>query len=280
MNYLEVRPCSALSPFVECLWMASDRLRRSPREPERILPDGCPELIVHLGDRFSRLRQGRWTLQPQAFLAGTLTRPWMVRGGPRVRTLGVRFRPGAMPRVLSVRMDRARDRETSLVHIAGRGRSARLLALLRAATTTRASFDAAEAWLVEGLKHETPDGLSHRAVGNILKARGQIRIAEVAERSGATARQVERAFARDLGVRPKLFARIVRLNAFLERLEAGRRERMVDLAQDAGYFDQAHLLLDFRSLAGRPPGREREGGGDLARHFTLPARLRALLAFD
>ncbi len=82
------------------------------------------------------------------------------------------------------------------------------------------------------------------------------------------------------GIPPKLFARIVRLNAFLERSGEGTRERMVDLALDAGYFDQAHLLLDFRVLAGRSPGRERGTDGDLARHFTLPARLRALFAFD
>jgi AraC-like DNA-binding protein len=280
MKYVEARPGPALTPFIECLWMASDRIRRSPRESQRILPDGCPELIVHLADRFSRLRGGRWVPQPQAFLAGTLTHPWVVRAGRRVRTLGIRFRPGATPRVLPVRMDRATDLETSLARLVGPGRSTRLVADLRAARTTKASFDAAEGWLVEGLKGETRDSVSHRSVKAILKARGQIRIAEVAERCGATARQLERAFARDLGIRPKLFARIVRLNAFLERLGEAERDRTVDLALDAGYFDQAHLLLDFRSLTGRPPARAKETGGDLARHFTLPPRLRALFAFE
>jgi methylphosphotriester-DNA--protein-cysteine methyltransferase len=177
-------------------------------------------------------------------------------------------------------MDRMTDRETSLARIVGRGRSARLLAGLKAARTTKACFTVAEAWMVEGLKGEDRDDLSQRAVKTILKARGQIRIADVAERCGATARQLERAFAGDLGIRPKLFARVVRLNAFLERLGETQRERMVDLALDAGYFDQAHLLLDFRALTGRTPARAKEAAGDLARHFTLPPRLRALFAFE
>lgn len=287
VKYLEQRPRPELAPFVECLWMAWDEAARGEREPQRILPDGCPGLIVHLGDPFSRWRGTRWRVQPRAFLAGTLSRPWRLRGGRRVRTFGVRFRPGATPHVLPVRMDRATDRETALTSLVGRSRSTHLVARLQAARDTKACFAAAEAWLIEGQtgrprpgeERRSPDH-SRRAVGAILETRRQIRIGEVAQRCTATARQLERAFARDLGIRPKLFARIVRLNAFLERLGEAQRDRMVDLALDAGYYDQAHLLRDFRFLTGRRPARASESDGDLARHFTLPARLRALLAFD
>lgn len=89
---------------------------------------------------------------------------------------------------------------------------------------------------------------------------------------------MERAFARDLGIRPKVYARIVRLNAVLATLDDAERPRAVDLALESGYFDQAHLLRDFRLLAGRTPRSRRESDGEMARHFTDPRRLRALLA--
>ena len=54
----------------------------------------------------------------------------------------------------------------------------------------------------------------------------------------------------------------------------------MDLALEAGYFDQAHLLRDFRLLAGRTPRSARESDGEMARHFTDPRRLKALLAGD
>ena len=112
----------------------------------------------------------------------------------------------------------------------------------------------------------------------LLEARGAARIADVARALGWTRRRLERAFARELGIAPKMFARIVRLNAVLAGLDAAERASAVDTALAAGYFDQAHLLRDFRALAGRTPRAGREKDGELARNFTHPERLRLLLA--
>ena len=278
LRYVEHRPRPELRPHVECLWLAAGpRARR--REPERVVPDGCPELIVHLADCFARERGGRFVVQPRAFLAGTLTRPWLLRAGRRVLTLGVRFRPGAVTAVLPASMPEATDRETRLAAIVGAAAAAALRRALQAARTDGARFTAAEEWLLARLAAARPrgDGAS-AAVRLLLEARGSARIDDVARRLGWTRRRLERSFARELGIRPKLFARIVRLNAVLAGLGAAERASAVDLALAAGYFDQAHLLRDFRGLAGRRPGASRERDGELARHFTHPERLRLLFA--
>ena len=95
VRYREQRPAADLAPFLECSWAVWDPRRRDERPSEHIVPDGCPELIVHLAEPFARQVDGRWRRQPVAFLAGTLSRPWTLRAGPRLRTFGVRFRPGA-----------------------------------------------------------------------------------------------------------------------------------------------------------------------------------------
>lgn len=102
-------------------------------------------------------------------------------------------------------------------------------------------------------------------------------MADVARRLGWSRRRLERLFARDVGIPPKLYARIVRLNAVLATLEEPERPQAVDLALEAGYFDQSHLLRDFRALAGRRPGAARTEDGEMSRHFTHPERRRALL---
>src|SRR5690242_7222686 len=107
MRYEELTPGEELRDLVECFWSAVDREPRAGRPPEHIVPDGCPELIVHLGDPFSRRVDGRWRRQGRAFLAGTLSRPWSLKAGRVVDTFGVRFRPGALPALLAVDMRQA-----------------------------------------------------------------------------------------------------------------------------------------------------------------------------
>ena len=243
------------------------------------MPDGCPELIVHLGDPFARWTSERWVVQPRAFLAGTITRPWLLRPGRRVSTMSVRLRAGAATALFRLSMADASDRELPLIDLVGRPAVGSLMRGLRRARTTEGRFVVASEWLKARLAQAPPrrDG-ARDAVDLIVQARGQVRIDDVSRSLGWSRRRMQRAFARDLGVPPKLYARIVRLNAVLATLDEDERARAVDLALDAGYFDQAHLLRDFRILAGRTPRAGRAADGEMARHFTHPERLKALLA--
>ncbi len=279
MKYRERRPEAALRPYVECVWTISGPRVSAGRAPERVVPDGCPELIVHLGDPFARWIDGRWVVQPRAFLAGTLSRPWLLRAGRRIDTIGIRFRAGETTGVLPLSMAGASDREMALAGIVGRAAAGALVRTLRSARTGTERFAAAERWLAARLAAARPRrSSSARAVALIREGGGRARIDDVARSLGWSRRRIERAFARDLGIRPKVYARIVRLNAVLATLDDAERPRAVDLALEAGYFDQAHLLRDFRILAGRTPRSRRESDGEMARHFTDPRRLKALLA--
>ena len=60
-------------------------------------------------------------------------------------------------------------------------------------------------------------------------------------------------FREQVGLTPKLFARIQRFNALIARVENGLAVNWAELAADCGYFDQAHLIRDFRQFAGVTP---------------------------
>lgn len=279
LRYVERLAPRALAPFLECLWLASDPEPRNDRPAERIVPDGCPELIVHAGDVFRRRVGSRWVAQPRAFLAGTLTRPWTLRAGRRVLTLGARFRAGAVTALFDLRMADATDRETRLANLAGRPSARRLVERARGAPSPEAALSELERWLAERTGPASRDvPLARRAASLLLRMRGRLRVEELAKRSGCGRRRLERAFASDVGVPPKLFARIVRLNAVLAALGTDGRSLAVEVALETGFFDQAHMLRDFRLLAQRRPRARRDADGELARHFTDPERLRALLA--
>jgi AraC-like DNA-binding protein len=278
LQYAERPAPAALAPHVECVWSVWDSVARADRPPERIVPDGCPELIVHLADPFARRQGTRWVRQPRAFLAGTLSRPWMLRAGRRVRTVGLRFRPAGVPAVFGFDMSAAADREVPLGEVMGTAEARRLLRTLVATRTTSARLAAAEEWLLDRAARVPPVAVAAgAAVPLIVDARGQTRVEDLARTLGWSRRRLERAFQSGLGIRPKLYARIVRLNAVLSTLGGDERAGAVDLALAAGFFDQPHLLRDFRALAGRTPGAGAASDGEMARNFTRPERLRVLL---
>jgi AraC-like DNA-binding protein len=285
--YADARPKSAaLVPVIERYWVVrGDRLpaSRGVQAAEHIVPDGCPELIVHVGDPFERLVRGRWVRQPRAFLAGTLTRPWHVRPGRRAITLGIRFRPGMVRAIFALDMKTATDREVELRDVVHPDDAIELVHAVFGDALPRvrpsALFAIAERWLVRRIEQARtrPAATTPAAVRRILIRRGRERIDDLARALGVTRRSLERAFAKDLGISPKRFARIVRLNAVLASLGREQRAGAVDVAIEAGYFDQSHLARDFRNVAGRRSTRAREHDGAMASRFTDPDRLLALL---
>jgi transcriptional regulator GlxA family with amidase domain len=90
---------------------------------------------------------------------------------------------------------------------------------------------------------------------------GEVRVESVAERLGVTARHLRRAFTESVGIGPKEFARTVRLQRAV-RTASTTSNDWGQIAADAGYYDQAHLIADFRELVGLTPGAFLKRGGD------------------
>lgn len=89
-----------------------------------------------------------------------------------------------------------------------------------------------------------------------LLLRGEHTVAEVAQTVGWSSRRLSARFGAELGVAPKAAAKIARFDRARRRLQAAAGViRLTDLAIECGYYDQAHLARDFRTLAGLPPSQ-------------------------
>jgi len=93
-----------------------------------------------------------------------------------------------------------------------------------------------------------------RLIDWVVERRGDVRINDLARHSGLSVRQLQRRFLDETGVGPKQFCRILRFRR-AQSLLAATRGDWAGLAAECGYFDQAHLIRDFRDLAGRNPSR-------------------------
>lgn len=76
-------------------------------------------------------------------------------------------------------------------------------------------------------------------------------VKHVAKRLGVTDRHLRRAFITNVGLAPKTFARVSRLQRALQRIDAD--DDLGRVAAASGYFDHAHFSTDFKALVGLTP---------------------------
>ena len=114
MRYREIPPRPPLNNFVECFWTLEDDGPALGSPPERILPDGCVELILNFGDRFSQHDNDGRELQPRHFLVGQMSGPILISPNGAVQLLGIRFHPGGTSAFVRVPMNEVTDRIAEL----------------------------------------------------------------------------------------------------------------------------------------------------------------------
>jgi AraC-like DNA-binding protein len=98
---------------------------------------------------------------------------------------------------------------------------------------------------------------------HMFQRKGTVRIDELAYHTSLSVRQYERRFAEEMGLTPKLFARIARFQMALDEKRTTPARSWLSVAHEYGYFDQMHMIRDFQNLGGDAPGQILQQSGDL-----------------
>jgi AraC-like DNA-binding protein len=257
MEYRELSPPPSLADVVRCIWTMRDESPDEWRERpasfgEPALPDGSPELIINLGARFEHVaRDGTVTLQPVAFLVGQITAPMLVRPTGPVDLIAVRFEAHGAA-LLHADLRRLTNRWVD-VHALANDPLQSVPVALASVEATAHRIGVLEAALAPPIAR--PRAIDERvalAVRAIRASHGTVALDGLARDLALSMRSLQRLFGPRVGVTPKLLARIVRF----QRVFSAWREdpgTLTRIAADCGYFDQSHLVRDFRDFAGMAP---------------------------
>jgi AraC-like DNA-binding protein len=251
VRYDEYAPSPALRPFVDRLWTLEAPAGSGDADP--VLPDGHVEIIVHAGDPFCEIVNGRRHRQSPVLLAGQLTRS--VRLAPDGATLvaGARLHPNGAHALLGVPQRHLTDRvvDLSTAH-------RRLARILMDDATGRDGRESLVAALDRALVRITPPAAPRspaaHAIGLAMSRRGLVQVGDLARAVGVSDRQLQRHFHDEVGMPPKRWLRVLRFQEVLRRLR-GQSEDVTwtDIAATCGYYDQSHFVHDFRSFTGQAP---------------------------
>lgn len=237
LRFGRYEPDASLAAHVDSYWTLDvDR----PPAVLSVVPDGLVDLTFELGEH-----PAAWVTGPlRAAERYTHTRP--------VRLLGASLRPGAALPVLGVSVASLPAEWSPLSTVVGPV-AAELTARVADAPTVQARLAVLDTFLAARLRSTQPDTRISTAIGTILDRDGAVGVAALARQAAASPRNLGRLFDDWVGLNPKRFARIVRVQAVLRRLAEEPGADLARLAAELGFADHAHLTREVRAMTGAAP---------------------------
>jgi AraC-like DNA-binding protein len=203
-------------------------------------------------------------------LIGPHTRPGInVHMNGRIQTFAIFFQPLGFWQLFRIPVSEFTDRAYKGWEVLGRATEQMWLQLAECGSFQE-RVAVVERYLLERAAKAAGRTLTMNAAVHLFRHHGVCRIPELAQCTGSSVRHFERRFLNDIGMTPKLFARIARFQTALDAKLHAPHKSWMSIAHDFGYHDQMHMIRDFEGLSGSSPGRILSELGD-----TRPPALAA-----
>lgn len=268
MTYKEYIPHPILAPYVKCIWTLEANGTTGIDHREKVLPDGCMELIFHYGDLFRKYGAFKNELQPRSFVHGQIKT--YIEIGPTGNTgmIAVRFYPHGLAAFASMPMNELTENVTDADALFGNG-ALEMLEMLGNAKNGQDRVALISMFLTKRLKPASVrTNIVASTVNNIVAKGGNVVINDLAKVACMSERQLERVFMSSVGLSAKTFSRISRFQHSIREAQSGKIITLTQLAHVSGYYDQAHFTKDFKTFTGESPAQYFSEVHALANLFT------------
>jgi AraC-like DNA-binding protein len=271
MHYRETPPLPPLARYIECVWTLESDSFSPSAPPERILPDGCVELILNFGAAFAEHNpDGTGRTQPTRFLVGQMTGPVLIAPTGTVELMGIRFHPGGTSPFFRLPMHELTDTWVELGALSSKLEQ-ELTTGVEELPSISQKVAAVQQRLVSQIRVKRNDSLPLDLAGKIVARRGLVSLDELVADSGLSSRQLERRFLQEVGIGPKLLSRILRFQQVFRAVERDDVQ-WAPIAVECGYYDQSHLIRDFQQFARQSPAILFAQQSQLTESFTRKLR--------
>lgn len=254
MNYQTFPPHTDIAFLVKCYW-SLEVAAEVPAQKQRIVPDGCMEMIFILGDDIRRYTSEKdFIIQPRAIVVGQITEPFIIEPSGYVHCFAARFYPYGFGNLVEMPVKDLANKETPIAALFGEAVATTLEQQMIAATGNEERIKILEAFFLDRFQHKsTIDSIVTNTIDALLAAKGSAPINVLLENDLAKRRQLERKFHKQVGLSPKQLGKIIRLQAALKLLLSRQNESLTRVAYQSEYFDQAHFIKDFKAFTGINP---------------------------
>jgi len=262
-------PCPPLDDYVEMMWHWENF--SPPHSHERILPVGQPELTFNLSGHHFSISERDVASSP-AIVVGCQSEYFVIETSRPTTLLSVLFKSGVTLDVFGLSAKELHNEIITLDDL-WFTESDGLYNLLMETPHVEMRFHILETALLRKLRLNRK---RHDAVDFALTALTAesplMSIADLQYEVALSAPRFIQVFRDEVGFTPKLFSRLQRFHRVLDTIAASSHINWVDLALRTGYYDQSHLINEFRKFAGISPTEYAPGSKEHNKNIPYPGK--------
>lgn len=231
-----------------------------------VLPEGLPEVVTPYPPTpfqsmlfycnhpvsMSRLDDGNFTKQPFSVMLGPQFSRVNIKVHGQLRAIRVDFVPGGLYRIFGIPMHELFDEGFDAQDLLGyeiRSMNEHLQNI----TDLDDGKNIVEKFLLGRLQSIKSILPFDSAMQVLLQLHGKISVEETASLSCLSIKQFERTCKERIGMNPKMYARILKFSKAYRLRENFPEMSWTAIGYEAGYYDQMHLIRDFKVFAGVNP---------------------------
>lgn len=240
-------PTELLRPFI-LTYMIID----SPEEGvNKVLPDTSLVMAFHYKGRVNCVADNTYINLPSSSISGLRKSMRSFHYSKNTGNILVLFKEAGAAAFFKNPLHHLFNETVSLDQFIGHRDLAIIEEQIAEAENDAQIIDRIETFLLSALYDHTPDKLISAALQRIHLAKGVIKMKDLADAMYISQDAFEKRFRRAVGTSPKQFSSIVLMKSITScRL---LKQRLSDIAFDAGYCDQPHFNKDFRLFTGQTP---------------------------
>lgn len=258
MKYTVHPPPEPLRDYVDHLWTVAVDGEEPPGLTMKFFATCTPCIVFQHHDGRSAIthrivggvREACNQSHPTSFIRGPITQPFHCIAAGAPTAIGIELKPQALNTLLGIDVAELRDGLVELNEFSTANLNERLL-------NARSRQDQI-AWLTrfltaKAVARQPKDELVTQSLRLIDGNVGSIRVRNLLKCLNVSERQFERRFARAVGVPASFYLRVIRFKETVRLMQAGRFDRLTDIAYDLGYTDQSHFIKDVKEFTGSIP---------------------------
>lgn len=255
MIFRLIKSCSELQHFVSRIMIS--RFQLDPNKPRPTTPfppqaEHCLYFYPYNRTICRNYADNSSNSMPHSVLVGPQLSRVDITMGYDMLVVMVGFQPGGMHRLLRIPMNELLDLPIDSSLLLGR-EIEEVTEQLNTAADVDKMVEVVEQYLlkkVKGLKSMLP---VEEVLIQILQQKDLVNVDRLAKQACISVRQLERQFEERLGMRPKLFIRLVRFSKAWVMREKNKDISWSKIAHACDYADQMHMIRDFKDFVGVSP---------------------------